>query len=43
MGDSGAKIDHVKGFSKQGLEMKDLGVLHYFLGIKVIKASKGIW
>jgi hypothetical protein len=36
-------ISDLKKLLKQKFEMKDLGKLHYFLGIKVIQSPKGIW
>jgi len=42
-GDSDADISDLKKLLKQKFEMKDLGELHYFLGIGVIKSPKGIW
>ena len=42
-GDSDADIDDVKLLLKQKFEMKDLGELHYFLGIEVIRSPRGIW
>ena len=43
VGDSAIEIDRVKCLLKQEFEMKDLGELRYFLGIEVIRTSKGIW
>ncbi len=42
-GDSDADISDLKKLLKQKFEMKDLGEWRYFLGIEVIKSSKGIW
>ncbi len=42
-GDSDADIFDLKKLLKQKFEMKDLGELRYFLGIKVIQSAKGIW
>ena len=42
-GDSDADIENVKLLLKQKFEMKDLGELHYFLGIEVIRSPGGIW
>ncbi len=42
-GDSDSDISDLKKLLKQKFEMKDLGKLHYFLGIEVIKFPKGIW
>jgi hypothetical protein len=36
-------IFDLKKLLKQKFEMKDLGKLHYFLGIEVIQSPKGIW
>jgi hypothetical protein len=41
--DSDADISDLKKLLKQKFEMKDLGKLHYFLGIEVIQSPKGIW
>jgi hypothetical protein len=41
--DSDADIFDLKKLLKQKFEMKDLGQLRYFLGIKVIQSPKGIW
>ncbi len=41
--DSDANFSDLKKLLKQKFEMKDLGELHYFLGIEVIKSPKGIW
>jgi hypothetical protein len=43
IGDSDADISDLKKLLKQKFEMKDLGELRYFFGIKVIKSPKGIW
>jgi len=42
-GDSDVDISGLKKLLKQKFEMKDLGELHYFLGIEVIQSPKGIW
>ncbi len=36
-------IFDLKKLLKKNFEMKNLGKLHYFLGIKVIKSLKKIW
>ncbi len=41
--DSDADIFDLKKLLKQKFEMKDLGKLHYFLSIEVIKSPKGTW
>jgi hypothetical protein len=41
--DSYADIFDLKKLLKQKFEMKDLGELHYFLGIEVTQSPKGIW
>jgi len=43
IGDSDEDIFDLKKILKQKFEMKDLGELHYFLGIEVIQSPKGIW
>ncbi len=43
IGDNDEDIFDLKKLLKQKFEMKDLGELHYFLGIEVIQSSKGIW
>ena len=43
VGDRDVEIEKVKGLLMQYFEMKDLGELHYFLGIEVIRTSEGIW
>ncbi len=43
IGDSDEDIFDLKKLLKQKFEMKDLGELHYFLGIEVIQSPKGIW
>ena len=42
-GDNDVDIDDVKLLLKQKFKMKDLGELHYFLGIEVIRSPSGIW
>jgi hypothetical protein len=42
-GDNDANIFDLKKLLKQKFEMKDLGELHYFLGIEIIQSPKGIW
>ncbi len=42
-GDSDEDIFDMKKLLKQKFEMKDLGKLHYFLGIEAIQSPKGIW
>ena len=37
------KIEQVKGLLQKKFKMKDLGELHYFLGLEVICTTKGIW
>ncbi len=41
--DNDANIFDLNKLLKQKFEMKDLGELRYFLGIKVIQSPKGIW
>jgi len=41
--DSDANISDLKKLLKQKFEMKDLGKLHYSLGIEVIQSPKRIW
>ena len=41
IGDCDVDIDDVKLLLKQKFEMKDLGELHYFLGIEVIRSLEG--
>jgi hypothetical protein len=36
-------VQEILTLLKQKFEMKDLGELRYFLGIKVIQSPKGIW
>jgi len=43
IGDSDADMFDLKKLLKQKFEMKDLGKLRYFLGIKVIQSPKRIW
>ncbi len=43
IGDSDVNIFDLKKLLKQKFETKDLGELHYFLGIEVIQSLKGIW
>jgi hypothetical protein len=42
-GDNDEDIFNLKKLLKQKFEMKDLGELHYFLGIEIIQSPKGIW
>lgn len=42
-GDCGKGIDEVKASLCKEFDMKDLGDLRFFLGIEVIRTSKGIW
>ena len=42
-GDSLAETLQVKMLLEQEFDMKDLGDLHYFLGIEIIRTSQGIW
>ena len=37
------EVEKIKGLLKQELEMKDLGELKFFLGIKIICTKIGIW
>jgi len=41
--DNDVDISDLKKVLKQKFKMKDLGQLHYFLGIEVIQSLKGIW
>ena len=41
--DSDIDIDDVKLLLKQKFEMKELGELHYFLGIEFIRSPGWIW
>jgi hypothetical protein len=43
IGNNGADIFDLKKLLKQNFEMKDLGELHYFLGIEVTQSPKRIW
>jgi len=43
IGDSDADMFDLKKLLKRKFEMKDLGKLRYFLGIKVIQSPKRIW
>jgi len=43
IGNNDVDIVDLKKFLKQKFDMKDLGKLHYFLGIEVIQSPKGIW
>jgi hypothetical protein len=43
IGNSNGDIFNLKKLLKQKFDMKDLGELHYFLGIEVIQSPKGIW
>jgi len=43
IGDSDADMFDLKKLLKQKFEMKDLGKLRYFFGIKVIQSPKRIW
>ena len=36
-------LNHVKTSLKKKFEMTDLGFLHYFLGLKVLKTNEGIF
>ena len=38
-----AETLQVKMLLEQEFDMKDLGDLHYFLGIEIIRTSQGIW
>jgi hypothetical protein len=40
--DNDVDISDLKKLLKQKFEMKDLGKLHYFLGIEVMQSLKGI-
>ena len=42
-GKSESRMNAVKRELSQKFEMKDLGALHYFLGVKVIQDTGGIW
>ena len=42
-GDSQFEIDNVKRDLKQKFEIKDLGILKYFLGIEIAHSSKGLF
>jgi hypothetical protein len=43
IGDSDVDIFDLKKRLKQKFEMKDLGELHYFLGIEIIQSPRGLW
>ena len=43
IGDNDVDIDEVKLLLKQNFKIKDLGQLHYFLGIEVIRSLGRIW
>lgn len=42
-GDNEDEIYHVKVLMKQKFYMKDLGDLHYFMGIENIRTPNGMW
>ena len=42
-GDHLDEVEHNKGLLKPKFEMKDLGKLHFFLGIEIIRTKTGIW
>ncbi len=42
-GDNEKEVEHVKSLLKQKFDMKDLGELKFFIGIKVIMMHEGIW
>ena len=42
-GDNEVEIAHVKILLKQEFDMKDLGELLYFLGIKIVRTKEDIW
>ena len=42
-GDNEAEVAHIKTLMKQEFDMKDLGELHYFLGIEIVRMKEGIW
>ena len=41
-GDNEAEIAHVKTHMKHKFDMKDLGELHYFLGIEIVRMKEDI-
>ena len=41
--ESSERIEQVKAALSQKFDMKDLGSLHYFLGVQVIQDEKGTW
>ena len=42
-GDHVANVEHVKNLLNKEFDMKDLGELHYILGIEIIHTNEGIW
>ena len=42
-GDHLDEVEHIKGLLRKEFEMKDLGELHFFLGIEIICTEIGIW
>lgn len=43
IGDDSEEVQHLKSHLSGELEVKDLGTLHYFLGIEVARSRKGIF
>ena len=41
-GDHVADVEHINSLLKKEFDMNDLGELHFFLGIEIIRTSEGI-